>query len=254
MSDEQVVFNFLLILTRSAATIAFLPVFARRQLPHMVKAGLAVGLTCFWFGAIPQEMMYQGSTDFVFAGLLLGKETAIGFILANIVGVILVPARVAGAYVGTEMGLSLAAVSSPGSADSSNILSSLFEVLAILIFFNLDMHHILIRVLHRSMLDMNNMQLSSMPTEGIAQMFNDSCSQGIQLGGSVGICLFLLTVVLGLLNKAAPALNLFSIGMTLRTGIGLFCLCIFLPNILDALRRQYFDHAVLLESMQSYFT
>ncbi len=41
MTLEQEVFTFVLILSRVSAFVAFLPLFARRQLPTLVKSGLA---------------------------------------------------------------------------------------------------------------------------------------------------------------------------------------------------------------------
>ncbi|MCP4098861.1 MAG: flagellar biosynthetic protein FliR, partial [Planctomycetaceae bacterium] len=48
MTAEHQLFNFILILARVSAFVGFLPIFAQRQLPHLVKAGLAMSLTVFW--------------------------------------------------------------------------------------------------------------------------------------------------------------------------------------------------------------
>ena len=81
MTAEHQLFNFILILARVSAFVAFLPIFAQRQLPHLVKAGLAMSLTVFWFGALPQELFYVNQIDIVVSVLFLAKEITIGFFL-----------------------------------------------------------------------------------------------------------------------------------------------------------------------------
>ena len=51
MMETQVV-AFLLILTRISVFVGFFTLFAFRSLPTLVKAGIAVSLTIFWYGEI----------------------------------------------------------------------------------------------------------------------------------------------------------------------------------------------------------
>ena len=104
MTAEHQLFNFILILARVSAFVGFLPIFAQRQLPHLVKAGLAMSLTVFWFGALPQELFYVNQIDIVVSVLFLAKEITIGFLLAMLLGFMFVQAKIAGAYVGQEVG------------------------------------------------------------------------------------------------------------------------------------------------------
>ena len=50
------------------------------------------------------------------------------------------------------------------------------------------------------------------------------------------ILLMLITAGLSFLNKAAPTLNLLTVGMSLRSGAGILCLLIFAPTILGAMQ------------------
>jgi flagellar biosynthetic protein FliR len=151
---EQQVFTFILILARVSAFIAFLPLFAQRQLPVLVKSGLATALTVFWFGSLPQDAYFVGSVDVLTVTILMAKEIGIGFLLAVVLGFMFVPAKIAGAYVGQEIGLSLASVSSPGSTDSSTLVTTVFETLSVLLFFGLNLHHFLIVFVHVSLVDL----------------------------------------------------------------------------------------------------
>ena len=155
MNAEQQILAFLLILARVSAFIGFLPIFAQRQLPQMVKAGLAVALTVFWFGSLPPDSFAIEQINAVTSVLLIAKEVGIGYLLATMLGFMFIPAKIAGAYVGQEMGLSLASVSSPAGPDSSTLLTSIFETFTVLLFFGLNLHHFIVVLLHYSLVQLS---------------------------------------------------------------------------------------------------
>jgi flagellar biosynthetic protein FliR len=254
MTAEQQVLSFLLILARVSAFIGFLPIFAQKQLPQMVKAGLAVALTTFWFGSLPPNSFAIEQINGVTSTLLIAKEVGIGFLLAVVLGFMFVPAKIAGAYVGQEMGLSLAAVSSPAGPDSSTLLTSIFEMFTVLLFFGLNFHYFIIVLLHYSLIQLSaRISLLDLPTEGLVSMTSGLFENGNLIVGPVGLCLFIITVGLALLNKAAPTLNLFSVGMALRSWLGILCLAIFMPVILKSVEMYFKLHIEEIESLFMYF-
>lgn len=254
MSFEQQIFTFILILARVSSFVAFLPLFARKQLPRLVKAGLAMALSIFWFGSLPPDAYQTVEINAITSLLYIAKEIGIGFVLSVLVGFLFVPARIAGAYVGQEVGLSLAAVSSPGSLDSSTLVTTIFETFAILLFFGLNLHHFVITFLHISLIELHGkISLTDLPTELVVQITSSLTELGSMIAGPVGICLFILTIGLALLNRAAPTLNLFSVGMSLRGGIGIVCLVLFFPIILNSIHLYFQLHQDKLEKFIYYF-
>ena len=213
-----------------------------------------MGLTVFWYGSLPAEMFVTEQIDIVTSVLLIGKEIGIGFLLAVVLGFMFVPAKIAGAYVGQEVGLSLASVSSPGSTDSSTLVTTIFETLAVLLFFGLNMHHFLILFLHVSLTELaGKIDLFDLPTELFVQSANVLSEYGGLIVGPIGIVMFVLTVGLALLNKAAPTLNLFSVGMGIRSGLGILCMFIFMPIILKSMELYFLRYQADLELMAAYF-
>ena len=254
MIDNQQLITFVLILARVSAFIAFFPLFAQKQLPRLTKTGLALALTLFWFGTLPQEQFVSVQMNAVHSLLYLAKEIGVGFLLALLMGFIFVPAKIAGAYVGQEIGLSLASVTSPGSADSSTVMTTLFEMFAILLFFGLNIDHFMVAFLHHSLTHIGaDVSLTDLPTELLIQTTGSLTEQGNLIVGPVGICLFVLTVGLALLNKAAPTLNLFSVGMSLRAGIGFICLIAFFPVIIKSMTMYLELHQRQLEDFLLFF-
>jgi flagellar biosynthetic protein FliR len=64
---------------------------------------------------------------------------------------------------------------------------------------------------------------------------------GLVLAAPVSLCLFLTTIILALMTRAAPQLNLYSIGFPMLTGVGLGAIVVLLPDIARSLV-YYFGH------------
>ncbi len=232
---------FMLVLARVSAFVALFPLFSRKQLPSLVKVGLAASLSIFWFAEIEAS---SGLSDAALRNIgplagafLMLKELVVGIVLAIALGLFFWPARIAGAYVGQELGLSLASISDPGSQDNSTLVTRLFETFAILIFFGINLHHFLIIVLHVSFHHLfMRVGVLELPTERLVTMLSSVGDYGLLVAAPLMILFMLVTVVLAFLNRAAPTLNLFSVGMSIRAGLGVFCLFLFCPILFGAIQ------------------
>ena len=237
---------FVLVLARVSAFVAFFPLFARKQLPQIVKVGLAVSLTMFFYASAEKHCGITSASlpdiGFLESILLVSKEIFIGVTLGITLGIFFIPAQIAGSYVGQELGLSLASISDPATQDSSGLLSHIFEAFSILVFFALNLHHFLIIVVHNSFERMMGprVNLLELPTETIVTLFNRVNDYGFLIIAPLVIVFMLITLGLAFLNKAAPALNLFSVGMSIRSGAGIMCMLFFCPVIWGAIQHYLF--------------
>ncbi len=232
---------FMLVLARVSAFIAFFPLFTRRQLPSLVKVGLAASLSIFWFSEIETNLSFgsEAVNDLSSwtGALLIFKEVIIGIIMSIALGLFFWPAKIAGAYVGQELGLSLASISDPGSQDSSTLVTRLFETFAVLIFFGINLHHFVILVIHASFNQFfAKIGLLELPVQQLVTMLGSVSDYGLLIAAPLVILFMLVTLSLAFLNRAAPTLNLFSVGMSIRAGFGIFCLALFCPVIFGAVQ------------------
>jgi flagellar biosynthetic protein FliR len=134
----------------------------------MVKAGLALALTVFWWDSMPSAKQSEGSHAFAYA-LMLGREIGIGLLLAMLVGLLLVPARIAGSYIGQEIGVSMDPVTNAGF-DQSTIVAMIFETFAVLLFFGLNLHHFMILFVHHSFASLQSLSFTELPTEDLVAL------------------------------------------------------------------------------------
>ncbi len=247
---ESTTLSFILILARVSAFIGFFPLFGRQQLPLLVKSGLATALAVFWFGAYDGDQLPKGAVPPLLILMWIIKEIGIGFVLAMMLGLILIPARIAGSYIGQEIGISMEPVTNTGT-DQSTIMTAIFETFTIMLFFILNIHHFLILFLHYSFTDLlNQIQLFNLPTEGLVNMIGNLTEHGLSIAAPIGVLSFVTLIGLFFLSKAAPSLNLFSVGMPFRVGFGLLILALFVPVLWRSIE---FYFSSMLYEMEAFF-
>ena len=242
-SIETSVLTFVLILVRITSFFGVLPFFGRRAIPNLILIGLSLALTYLQFASLeslPQVLLdYRVAylTWFGFAIAAAG-EFLIGALLGLGFGMFVYPIQVAGGYLAQELGLNLASMTDASTQANSDVMASLLQTIALLLFFVLNFHHFIVFVISRSFsfiplghaLDLRSIWPS------VSEQFTHVEATGLSLVAPVGICLFVVLIILILLTKAAPSMNIFSIGLSIRVGAGLFFVFLFLPQMLEAIQ------------------
>jgi flagellar biosynthetic protein FliR len=232
------VWTGVLILMRTASFIAAFPPWAGRQLPQTVKVGLAVTLSVFW-ALQPIDGPHPAAPDgFAAIAIVCIREVMIGIVMAQVIGLVLVPPRIAGSYVAQEMGLTFAALTSPMDQHPSDPIAQIFEAISLCLFFVLDAHHFVFRMLETSF---HTAPVgSSWPTPlwaRCAMASTGAVEVGLLIAASVAVLLLIVTVWMALATRMAPQMHLFAWGSSIRIVVGLGALLIYLPDLLLACSR-----------------
>jgi flagellar biosynthetic protein FliR len=72
---------------------------------------------------------------------------------------------------------------------------------------------------------------------------------GLLLAAPLATCMFVSSVLLALMARAAPQLNLMSIGFTLRLGIGLCAVVILMPDLLAGVSAMFWSFTETLSRL-----
>jgi len=245
ISMDAWILSFALILARVGTFVATLPLTGGRNLPRTVKVGLAAALTIMWFGVFGTDasarlMEVASGGQWFHLSLIVVREVVVGAAIGFAFGLILIPTRIAGAYIGQEMGLTLGAISGAGNQESGSVVSRLFDAIGILMFFALDVHHVILATVHVTFQrwPLGN-SLPSFSSAAFVDGVGAAHDWGILLAAPVGVCLFAAIVVLALLMKASPQLNLFSVGLAIRVAVGLIGMFVFLPDMCFMMQRLF---------------
>jgi flagellar biosynthetic protein FliR len=233
---ETCIVSFSLILARVGTFVAALPFLGGRLVPRTVKVGLTVSLASMWFlshGVAPADPTLEpaASVHWLAFAVALARESLIGAMLGYVFSLFLMPARVAGEFIGQEMGLSLANLTDPAGENSATLLGQVFEILGLLVFFGMDGHHVWLASLHTMFARWPiGGSIGSLPVVPLVAGLSAAHEWGLVLAAPVAICTFVTSILLAFMARTAPQLNLFSIGFALRLGVGLIAALLFLPE------------------------
>jgi flagellar biosynthetic protein FliR len=238
--DEFVV-AFTLTLARVGTFIHVLPILGGPNMPRTVKIGLAMALAGLFFGDASRTLALAGGTaplgltSWVGLGLALGREMLLGGVLGFALGLFLVPAHVAAEFITQEAGMSFANVLTASGNGGSNALTVVFELLASVAFLALDLHHVFLLLLQETFQHLPIGQGFQLPNWDLVTAAGAAEEGGLLLVAPVGLCLFVTTVVLALMTRAAPQLNLYSVGFPLRVLVCLGAVVVLLPSMLTGM-------------------
>lgn len=232
------VLTFSLVLTRVGAFVAVLPLFGGVLVPRFVKVGLTVALTSLWFGASvanlsPELLEKPLDTSWVALGLATAREAILGALLGYIFALFQVPARVAGEFLTQELGLSFGAFLNPTGEGNVSGLTQILDILGILLFLGMDGHHVFLAILDSTFARFP--VGAGWPGAPIGPLVDGAAitvEWGVALAAPMVLVLFVVTFVLTLMARAAPQINLFSVGFPLRLTAGLVIVFLLLPNFL----------------------
>jgi flagellar biosynthetic protein FliR len=239
MQNQVVLFS--LILARCGAFVTVLPLFGGSNVPRLVKAGLAFALATLWFGngveGPPKELLNRAVETSYFAyALAAWREMVLGALLGYAFGLFQVPARVCGEFLTEELGLSFGAFIDPTGTGNVSALTQMLDALGILLFLGMDGHHLFLAALDATFTRYPvGAAMPSVPIQPLVAGASLSIQWGLAIAMPVAVSLFVVTVVLAIMSRAAPQINLFTVGFPLRLAAGLLLLLLLLPNMLHAL-------------------
>jgi flagellar biosynthetic protein FliR len=233
---EESVIWFSLLLARTTAFWFVVPLFGGRQSPHSVKIGLSVALCLFWMysSAAPSpEVQRLVRADAFVLAVATAREVLIGLGLGLAFEALIVPAKIAGAYLAQELGLNLASMTDPTTQSSSDVMANVMQSIALLAFLSLNLHHFMIVALDEAVRRIPVCGKFPWPLfQAEASGMAAAVPLGLQIVAPLAVALIVVLAGLLILTRAVPALNLFSVGLSARLLVGLGLLLLLLPSVI----------------------
>jgi flagellar biosynthetic protein FliR len=224
--------GFVMVLTRISAFFMILPVFGWKTIPVRIKVAITVLLTIF-FSMITPVSVNAGQVSSVKAVLLIANEATYGLALGLVVTFVFAAVKFSGRIIERQMGLAMAQILDPLTGERAQPLGSLLEMIFVLLFLSANGHHLFLLIISRSY---DSFPAGSMPTipvltEGIINAGSTMLLHGLKLAAPILAAFMLLMVILAVLARMVPEMNILFISLPLRVGLGLLMVAIFIPFI-----------------------
>lgn len=236
-----------LVLVRVGTLVMVAPVFGGTFAPAPVKIGLSLTLTLVLLPLVPLP------ETLTVAGLLVValREGLIGLAIGFGVRVIVNAAEMGGYLAGFQLGFAQAVTIDPSSGVRNNTVALIYGNLALLVFFAVNGHHLVLRALLQSYgrLPVGVGEIDAGVTAAVAGMLGTVFLVGVQLAAPVVVVMLVLEIGLGLLGRAAAGIDLFALTPPVRLLVGLAALgtgIVAVPEVVNTLIRRALELAARL--------
>lgn len=234
LTDTQIstwVASFMLPLFRIVAVLMTMPIFGTTLVPRRVRLYFAVAITVVVAPVLP-PMPPVEALD-LSALLLVGEQIIIGAGMGLCLQLFFQIFVVAGQIIATQMGMGFASMVDPTNGVSSAVIGQFFTMLVTLLFLSMNGHLVVLDILVES--------FNTMPVGGgllvnnfweLATGLGTVMSSGLRLVLPAITALLVINIAFGVMTRAAPQLNIFSIGFPLTLVLGMVILWMSMADIL----------------------
>jgi len=221
---------FVLILGRVSAFFAVLPVYGTKGLPMRVRAGLALVLSGVFAAVLPMPAGVL-SESWLANGLVLTREILTGIALGLAVALVFAAIRVTGEIIHIQMGTGDAEIIDPLTGEQPQSLGMLFEMAVLVMFLISGGDLLLLKMVQRSyeVFPIGHPASAAVMAQAVLEAGTVMLVFGLKLAAPLMGAFLLLAVLLAVIARAMPEMNVLMESLPLRVGLGLFMAAALVP-------------------------
>jgi len=218
-------------LVRILALISTVPVLSHRSIPLRAKVAIGVAIALVLAPTIPTPAM-SSTLDAVFFETLV-RNILIGVALGFAIRVLFAGIELAGQMVGLQVGLSFGGFFNPEATDMDNPVANFVSLLVLLLFLAIDGHLMVLYGLRQSfeIFPIAEASPRTLAFDAIAGLGGQVFSIALSISLPVLAVMLLINVVLGVMARVSPQLNLFAVGFPITLSAGMVVLFLFVPHL-----------------------
>ena len=248
--------KIILILMRIASFVMVAPFFGMPNTPRRTKVGFSVFLTLIVYSyTADSSYTYNGILEYA---TLVVKECVVGLLIGYMANMCMQILHFAGRIIDMDIGLAMANVIDPTSKQQVGLIGTYYYDFVMLMLIVSDLHIFLVRALIETyeIIPIGEMTVNASLYDTVVGYIGDYFAIGFRITLPVFAAILLLNVLLAIVVRVAPQINMFVIGMQLKILIGLAVIFLtigLLPSISNVIYEQMktlITHVV--EGMRNY--
>jgi flagellar biosynthesis protein FliR len=206
---------------RSVAWITVCPPFSNSSIPKMVKIGFAAAIALYAAGSLQHDPLPQ--TDAQVLSQLV-TQALVGFVLGWVVSLFVSAVAAAGSLVDLFSGLNLPQAVDPLSLQQTAIFGQFYNLVVTALLFTTGAAVVIVQGFIKSFQAVGT-SFPRTTTASLAQTVTGDVvtffAATVEIAAPVIVVLFCTQILLALLAKAAPQINVFVFGMPLQIVVAL---------------------------------
>jgi len=222
---------FLLLLARVSAFVAVLPIFGWRALPVIVRAGMALVVTVFFAAVRPPAPL--GQVRWLATSALLVEELLCGLALGLAGRFVFLAVQQGGRIAGQQMGFADAGIFDPSAGEQDRPIALFFQMAFVLYFLVAGGHHVLLAIIDGSFraFPVGGGVDPGRLAEGLVRAGSAMLTFALKFAAPMLAGFLILSVVLAILSRVLPEMNVLLTSFPLRVGLGLFLAAAIVPAL-----------------------
>ncbi|SES67754.1 flagellar biosynthetic protein FliR [Natronincola peptidivorans] len=214
---------FILILIRVSGLFIIAPIFGRNNLPMIMKIGLSALVAFILLPTISTNFTLQ-QYSFMALGINAAKELLLGIIIGYICFLYFSTLYLAGTIIDTQMGFGMVNVFDPQLNIQMPIMGNFYNLMVTLLFLIFDGHHLIIRGLVYSY-ELLPIGFTFIISEDIISklivIMMEVFILAFKFSAPILVTILLANLLLGILARTMPQMNVFIVGLPFKIIIGL---------------------------------
>ena len=213
---------FLLILVRVTMFVYVAPFFSMSNTPQWVRICFSMFLSMLLYGTAPvQTLDYDTILGFT---VIVAKEFFTGLLIGYAAQICTMISTLAGQVVDMQVGLSMVQIMSPGSREQVSVSAGIYQYAFMGMMLVSGLYRYLVSALADSfiLIPVNGAVFhSDKLLDSMVTFFGAYMVIGFRICLPIFIVTFVVNVILGVLARVAPQMNMFAVGMQLKLILGL---------------------------------
>ena len=232
ITQDQIVI-FFLIFARIIAVLLLTPGFSGKEIFSSGKIAIVFWLSLLLIFTIPLPLSLPGSPLLFFFSILV--EVIIGALIGFTTQLLILGIEFGGSLMDTQAGLSVASLLDPSTGQTTSIFSRLLRLTAVLVFFLINGHHVVLGSLVQSFraIPITSKLNIFQASRYIVTISVDIFVAAVQIAAPILLIVFLIDFGFGLLSRVAPQVNVFQLGFQVKPIVSLFVMLTFMPGMIE---------------------
>lgn len=251
LSPKNIV-GFIMVVTRLTGMMVSAPLFSTYPIPPQVKAWLVALIAFIMYPLVSANSNFVVPTSMPEMTLFLLKEFGVGFLIGFLANFIFVGIQMSGQLLSQQIGLAMGSMLDPATQTSVPIVSELYLILTTMIFLGLDAHQWLFAAVYQSFIKIPpglDMLFTPIIVQQVLHLSSQMFVISLEVVLPIFCVLFVLEVLLGVLAKMIPQMNIFMVAIPLKIYVGFGLMIMFLTPMANYITNLIQSYMVNLMKM-----
>ncbi|MBE7705662.1 MAG: flagellar biosynthetic protein FliR [Cyanobacteria bacterium SIG30] len=226
----------IMVFSRMAGLFCLAPIFNRKEIPSMIRISLILIFTVIATMLLKPAPAPDGTS--LILGIFL--NFLFGLLIGFVANCILQAIMAGGDMINMQMGMSSAMVLDPATKQQTSVLGNYFTFIGLIIFISIGGAYWLFDAFLRSfqifpMYSVNFDIMGVANLEYVTTITANILFMGMQIASPVLLATLGQDIILGIISKTAPQVNVFQLSFLFKPCLGALILTWILPNIIETI-------------------